>query len=347
MFAVVVFTEKNEVEVVPSCWLSVDQKISFWPPFKKQNRVKTAVVNREEPDENWGEYLVKVLKIYDTYEMARKKLVKATKRDTLTTSEEESSGRHRTPSAKIIESMESNWQPEPSYASNKVLVSPPQLVSPPHLVSPPQLLSKPVALSKSAPIFRQAPLSQPARPASVQDRDYMIFRALEEIKAQVRQNTLLLQALSKRQPVENVDGLSMDFRFPLTSPEDIRRVEDLLKDQGQEKALKLYLASFGGSRPTDIIRRVMSHVMTDSFAVTYNWMGRGDKQAFSQLKLTTVIKAAAKTHQITEAESEACIKNWLKYSGDRSGGRKRRAERMQDCPKRSRSTILSSSDSDD
>lgn len=69
------------------------------------------------------------------------------------------------------------------------------------------------------------------------DANHMILRALEEIKAQVRQNTLLLQALYNRQPVENVDGISKDFRFPLTSPEDTERAEDLIRDQGQEKAL--------------------------------------------------------------------------------------------------------------
>ena len=64
MFAIVLFTEKNEVEVVPTSWLSVDQKVSFWPPYKSMQRGKVAVQNQEDPDETWGEFFVRVLKKY-------------------------------------------------------------------------------------------------------------------------------------------------------------------------------------------------------------------------------------------------------------------------------------------
>lgn len=68
----------------------------------------------------------------------------------------------------------------------------------------------------------------------------MIFTILEEIKGQGRQNTLMLQALLKRQPhVEQEHGsLRLDeFRFPLDTKEDIDRVERMLMDQATEKAL--------------------------------------------------------------------------------------------------------------
>ena len=64
MFAVVLFIETNEVEVIPSCWLSLDEKVAFWPPYKKTEKAKAAVVSMEEPDETWGEFLVKVFKKY-------------------------------------------------------------------------------------------------------------------------------------------------------------------------------------------------------------------------------------------------------------------------------------------
>lgn len=41
------------------------------------------------------------------------------------------------------------------------------------------------------------------------------------------------------------------------------------------------------------------------------------------------ISAAAKRSGIKEADSEAAIKTWLRYAGDREGGRKRRAERQR------------------
>ncbi|MGH0146891.1 UNVERIFIED_CONTAM: hypothetical protein FKN15_014118 [Acipenser sinensis] len=70
----------------------------------------------------------------------------------------------------------------------------------------------------------------------------MIVTILEEIKGQERQNTLMLQALLKRQPqVEQERGsLRLDeFRFPLAIKEDIDRMERMLMDQATEKALAM------------------------------------------------------------------------------------------------------------
>ena len=121
MYAIVHFTESEEVEVVPCRWLSVEQKVAFWPPYKDTKRAKTAVLQTAEPDKTWGgEYFVKVLKTYDetdksriyyfsllwlklsltlffstpslfntdTYEAARKKLPKALHRCSLTSENE-------------------------------------------------------------------------------------------------------------------------------------------------------------------------------------------------------------------------------------------------------------------
>lgn len=64
MYAVVVFTENNEVEVVATNWLSLDKKISFWPPYKNATQIKRAVEHREEPNEEWNEFFVSVLREY-------------------------------------------------------------------------------------------------------------------------------------------------------------------------------------------------------------------------------------------------------------------------------------------
>lgn len=63
------------------------------------------------------------------------------------------------------------------------------------------------------------------------------MRAVEELKALVRQNNLLLQALTRRQqPVHDLE-LSEDFKFPMECTEDLQRVENALKEKSQEKAL--------------------------------------------------------------------------------------------------------------
>lgn len=55
MYSIVVFTEKNETEVIPSDWLSIDKKVSFWPPYNG-TRCRKAVEKNETPDEEWDEY---------------------------------------------------------------------------------------------------------------------------------------------------------------------------------------------------------------------------------------------------------------------------------------------------
>lgn len=63
------------------------------------------------------------------------------------------------------------------------------------------------------------------------------MRAVEELKALVRQNNLLLQALTRRQqPVHELE-LSETFQFPMDTEEDLQRVENTLQDKTQEKAL--------------------------------------------------------------------------------------------------------------
>ncbi|KAK6493021.1 hypothetical protein HHUSO_G2485 [Huso huso] len=182
------------------------------------------------------------------------------------------------------------------------------------------------------------------------DRDRMIFTILEEIKGQGRQNTLMLQALLKRQPhVEQEHGsLRLDeFRFPLDTKEDIDRVERMLMDQATEKALVCDRCTIGGTTADDIIRRMMSHVLTNNLARGYNWLGRGNKSPFSVLALARVIKAAAKKSSVTEADTEARMRSWLKYSGDRDGGRKRRAEKKKDEEPANAATIAAASAASD
>ena len=69
------------------------------------------------------------------------------------------------------------------------------------------------------------------------ERDHALLRAVEELKALVRQNNLLLQALTRQKTTAAADTLSEEFKFPMNCKEDLQRVEDLLREKSQEKAL--------------------------------------------------------------------------------------------------------------
>ncbi|KAL2081642.1 hypothetical protein ACEWY4_023495 [Coilia grayii] len=117
----------------------------------------------------------------------------------------------------------------------------------------------------------------------------MTLRALEEIKAQVRQNALLLQALAKKQLVQR-GALSDEYNFPMKNEEDLKRVEDMLREKEQEKTLTSYLFTFGGSSAGDTIRRIMCHIISNQFAAQFNWLGCGNKRAFAALKLVSITR---------------------------------------------------------
>ena len=38
--------------------------VAFWPPYKRGEKAKAAVLTMEQPGETWGEFFVKVLKTY-------------------------------------------------------------------------------------------------------------------------------------------------------------------------------------------------------------------------------------------------------------------------------------------
>ncbi|XP_039648985.1 uncharacterized protein LOC120554263 isoform X2 [Perca fluviatilis] len=100
MYSIVVFTEKNETEVIPSDWLSIDKKVSFWPPYNG-TRCRKAVEKNETPDEEWDEYETEWVAEYGSYEKARRKLVKFCEGNSLESTDEDSV-RKRVPSAKYV-----------------------------------------------------------------------------------------------------------------------------------------------------------------------------------------------------------------------------------------------------
>ncbi|KAJ8351739.1 hypothetical protein SKAU_G00232150 [Synaphobranchus kaupii] len=88
--------------------------------------------------------------------------------------------------------------------------------------------------------------------------------------------------------------------------------------------MTMHLSTIGGTTAKDIMGRLMRHILANELATSFNWVGRGNKSPFSTLRIISSIKAAAKKHGVTEAECECHIKQWLKHSSDRDGGRKNR-----------------------
>ena len=69
MYAVIVFTEKGDVEVVPSCWISTENNICFWPHVHRDDR-KRAIIEGKKPNlasDKWRKYDIRILKEFGIY----------------------------------------------------------------------------------------------------------------------------------------------------------------------------------------------------------------------------------------------------------------------------------------
>jgi hypothetical protein len=66
MYAVVVFVETDDVEVVPNNWLMVDGDLirCAWPPYRSQDRIAKSIREMELLSDNWLRYDVRILQKY-------------------------------------------------------------------------------------------------------------------------------------------------------------------------------------------------------------------------------------------------------------------------------------------
>lgn len=64
-FAIVNFLEHQEVATVPAVWISEDNCRSWWPPYKKSDKISKAVQKQKEVDpKTWLEHDIRVIKYY-------------------------------------------------------------------------------------------------------------------------------------------------------------------------------------------------------------------------------------------------------------------------------------------
>nr|XP_034316218.1 uncharacterized protein LOC105333648 [Crassostrea gigas] len=97
-YAVVEFTDTNEVELVPVSWITSDKKECFWPNFRSTSKQKMAVRQGMLPNSTeFKKFVVKIMYQTKDYEKARKKLKEAEcKSDLQTEAEEEEITKKRT-----------------------------------------------------------------------------------------------------------------------------------------------------------------------------------------------------------------------------------------------------------
>ncbi|KAJ8043177.1 hypothetical protein HOLleu_10156 [Holothuria leucospilota] len=96
------------------------------------------------------------------------------------------------------------------------------------------------------------------------------------------------------------------------------------------------LSATGGKRLREVIRRMMTELITNEVAKKTNWTGQGGKTSFSALALRALVEKAVRRNSSTagcsNAEVKAEVGYFLKGASDRDGGRQARRQPAQPQP---------------
>lgn len=357
-YAVVEFTDENEVDVVPVRWLANKDTMCQWPTYRMTAKITKAVKANIAPNAEFRPLSVRVLAKTADYNDARKKLSKATYSSDLQTDAEENEnvGSRKTKRPSRFESSDSendqqevelNGQQQTRKSPRKIQkkIAPPSLPSLPTPPSLPSLQKKPKTketTSSTTSLFDKTPSSSAMEKRIINCLE-KIMTNVEEIKVQMHLNTQLLQAtMTKVDGIESrpavgaqeIDsGMQLNVCFPLETQEDVEKLEDILQDKEKSKTLVRSLSTIGGENTKATVRRLLSHMIKNPLATKINWVGKGGKIAFSSLKLKEVLKETVRKNRLcpsaTDAEIYSIAKDWFRFASDRDGGRKRRAEKKR------------------
>ncbi|XP_073681244.1 uncharacterized protein [Garra rufa] len=285
MYAVVTLQDSNELMVVPSNWLTSDKRQCYWPPFKSPGKYNEAVQNKLNPvseGKPWEIIRIIFLGEYDTFEKAK-------------------------------EGHKEIKDKELSHQIDTVL---------PAIIRQRSESTQGMSKNQQQPL---PPLTSESPSRMSADDKAEILQMLRDIKSKVQQNTTLLTKILKDNTVSEAPsstclpskGIKANLTLPLRTFEDVTRTEMDLKNATTRKKYVKYLSGLGGFVPKDVIKNIMQQVLSDDLAIQFNWQGRGDKNAFSQLMLTDVIRDAALNRNVNRVESETEIKKYLSYAAGR------------------------------
>ncbi|KAJ8014661.1 hypothetical protein DPEC_G00017960 [Dallia pectoralis] len=119
--------------------------------------------------------------------------------------------------------------------------------------------------------------------------------------------------------------------LPLLTLQDLENFDDQLRaDSTFKKKVITKLSLSGGKNLKETVWRVCTKIFDQNLSTQLNWCGRGQKTGLKsrpihQVLLSAVLRNPAQQNS-TEADVEMTVRNWLRLSRDRNGGRQRRGE---------------------
>ncbi|KAJ7986769.1 hypothetical protein DPEC_G00331820 [Dallia pectoralis] len=197
-----------------------------------------------------------------------------------------------------------------------------------------------LSVNTNMPQCRETPLPRPglphrtpqsqrfarSAPAGCTAVERLLLEQVGELQLKMDYVIKLLQK-NNSVPEENVN-LNM---LPLLTLQDLENFDDQLRaDSTFKKKVITKLSLSGGKNLKETVWRVCTKIFDQNLSTQLNWCGRGQKTGLKsrpihQVLLSAVLRNPAQPNS-TEADVEMTVRNWLRLSRDRNGGRQRRGE---------------------
>ncbi|VEN40362.1 unnamed protein product [Callosobruchus maculatus] len=326
-WSVVSFIDDKTVEAVPSNWIK--GQLCYWPPLTGE-KLMSAIRACEMLNTSWPSHRVKLFNhaIFDSYAKARQKSKIAEETSDLSTDTEAINKRKR------IQRVLSSDGASGSSSENETfsIRTPPKLDKAKQRESRQEeassLTNKNVASGSQALVSATLDLPSSSNECLRCKENDKKFKGIHEqlhiIRSICTDVLSEVQSLKVQNNKETVVKESFfnkyDINYPISTEDDLMKLEEILDKTAEFQDLGLELSKIGGSNCYNFIKRVMSTIITNDFALLYSWLGRKGKRPFYTLKLAKAVLYAAehaKDVSWDRKEVETCVQLWLRRASDR------------------------------
>ncbi|XP_042142353.1 uncharacterized protein LOC121833279 [Ixodes scapularis] len=332
MFSVAHFMVSDDISVIASDWVQ-DGK-TFWPPFKSSTRVTAAIKGRMKPDYDWEQFTCRVLSSTDSYEVARKRAIRAEERSDVTSEPEANVKRTRRPPRPLDDyltessSDEDPTTEEPTPSDHmEFLDEPPQAPLPRNSGS--QSIGAREKDCDGNVVCKtgraETTSSSNCTPQPCKNVLLTVLRELEHIKVQLTSQALTLSRIERKVNGDAPAAMTEPVRpqdmpvYPVGTDEELALLEASLKNEAIFAMLVRNLGQMGGGNVALATKAVFKKLVNDEVAILYNWTGRKGKKKARKLNITPLIFAAVRVNfsRATDDEMGHAIGEWLRFANVR------------------------------
>ncbi|XP_025263569.1 uncharacterized protein LOC112637647 [Camponotus floridanus] len=152
-----------------------------------------------------------------------------------------------------------------------------------------------------------------------------VLRQLQIINLRQQQisedlSVLLMKANSEKDEpiISNEKSIFKNYNFPLKEIKELEAIEEFLIEDNNFKKFVTEIIKIGGTSYKQMVKRVLTRIISNDLSKTYSWIGYKGKRNFFNLRIcSAILSAVQKTHGCSEAMIEAVIKYWLVKSIER------------------------------